>query len=46
MVIVVGSSSDEEEDHGENHEDDENGAGVDIDREDGETIQITRDCNC
>ena len=44
IVVVVRSPADEEENHGENQEDDEDGAGVDVDGEDGETRQWSRYC--
>ena len=42
IVVVVRSPADEEENHWENEEDDEDGAGVDVDGEDGETRQWSR----
>ena len=42
IVVVVRSPADEEENHGEDQEDDEDGAGVDVDGEDGQTCQWSR----
>ena len=42
IVVVIRSPADEEENHWENEEDNEDGAGVDVDGEDGETRQWSR----
>ena len=44
IVVIVGPPCDEQEDHGENHEDDEDGAGVDVNGKDCQSIQIAGYC--
>ena len=41
MIVVVGPSGYEEEYHREEHEDDEDWAGVDIDWQNGKAIEIS-----
>ena len=46
IVAVVGPPAEEEEDHGEDHEDQEDRAGVHIDRNYGEAREGSRYCKC
>ena len=46
IVAVVGPPAEEEEDHGKDHEDQEDGAGVHIDINYGEAREGARYCKC
>ena len=43
IIVVEGSPGDEDKDHGEDHEDDEDWAGVNIDRENCQASKVARD---
>ena len=43
IIVVEGSPGYEDKDHGEDHEDDEDGAGVNIDRENCQASKVARD---
>ena len=43
IIVVEGSPGDEDKDHGEDHEDDEDGAGVNIDGENCQASKVARD---